>query len=155
MPTVLRLAQPRPSDHIISMPAKAETQFSLFDRTSSVEGGAAPRQKRRVHLPDLVQSVVHLRDEELIDLIRAAIGEARRRGIGSASRAGDSGQGTAPAEEPPAPAARIVRASAVSGGVPPAKANMIRAAVRAGFSPARVAREFGLSQSTVRKLSAT
>ena len=32
---------------------------------------------------------------------------------------------------------------------------MIRAAVRAGFSPARVAREFGLSQSTVRKLSAT
>jgi len=155
MPTVLRLAQPRLSDHIISMSAKAETQFSLFDRTSSVEGGAAPCQKRRVHLPDLVQSVVHLRDEELIDLIRVAIGEARRRGIGSVSRAVNNGQRTAPAEEPTTPAARIVRASAVSGDVPPAKANMIRAAVRAGFSPARVAREFGLSQSTVRKLSAT
>ena len=155
MAAVLRLAQPQPSDHIISMPAKAEPQFSLFDRASSMEGGAAPRQKRRAHLPDHVRSVGHLRDEELIDLIRVAIGEARRRGIGSVSRAVDNSQGTAPAEEPPTPAARIVRASAISGEIPPAKANMIRAAVRAGFSPARVAREFGISQAAVRKLSAT
>ena len=38
MLSVLRLAQPRFSDHIISMPANAETQFNLFDRPSSPAG---------------------------------------------------------------------------------------------------------------------
>jgi hypothetical protein len=153
-PTVLRLAQPRPSDHIIPMPAKAETQFSLFDRTSSAEGGAAARQKRRVHLPDLVQSVSHLRDEELLDLIRVAIGEARRRGIGSATSASDSNQGTAPAVEQ-TPPARISRKAAATPDIPPAKASMVRAAIRARFSPARVAKDFGVSVAMVRKLAAT
>jgi hypothetical protein len=35
-----------------------------------------------------VQGVGQLADEELIDLIRVAIGEARRRGIGSVSQIG-------------------------------------------------------------------
>src|SRR4051794_28857305 len=108
-----RLAQPRLSDHIISMPANAETQFTLFDRPSSRDGHRAPRQKRRVHLPDLVQGVGQLENEELIDLIRVAIGEARRRGIGLVSPASDSSQGTAPVEKRTPPvAARIIRKAA-------------------------------------------
>ncbi len=50
--------------------------------------------------------------------------------------------------------ARIIRKAAPLPEVPPAKASMVRAAVRAGFSPARVARDFGVSTATVRKLMA-
>ena len=99
MLSVLRLAQPRLSDHIISMPANTETQFTLFDRPSSPDGRQAPRQKRRAHLPDLVQGVGQLENDELVDLIRVAIGEARRRGIGSVPAASDSSQGMAPVVE--------------------------------------------------------
>ena len=41
------------------------------------------------------------------------------------------------------------------GGYPPAKANMIRAAVRAGIRPGRVAKDFGAAVAMVRKLAAT
>ena len=156
MLSAFRLAQPRFSDHIISMPANAETQFTLFDRPSTPDGHRAPRQKRRVHLPDLVQGVGQLENEELIDLIRVAIGEARRRGIGLVPEASDSSQGTNPVAQQTRPAVpRIIRKAAPMGDIPPAKANMIRAAVRAGFSPTRVAKDFGVSIVMVRKLAAT
>ena len=156
MLSVLRLAQPRFSDHIISMPANAETQFNLFDRPSSPAGRQAPRQKRRAHLPDLVQGVGQLKNEELLDLIRVAIGEARRRGIGLAPEPSDSGHGTTPVVPQTSPAVpRIIRKAAPMGDIPPAKANMIRAALRAGFSPTRAAKDFGVSLAMVRKLAAT
>jgi hypothetical protein len=138
------------------MSASAETQFSLFDRTSLLDGHRAPRQKRRGKLPDLAQGVGQLENDELIDLIRVAIGEARRRGIGSVSATSDSSQGTAPVEKRTTPvAARIIRKAAPMPDIPPAKASMVRAAVRAGFSPARVAKDFGVSIAMVRKLAAT
>jgi hypothetical protein len=140
----------------MAMPTSAETQFNLFDRPCSLEGHQAPRLKRRAHLPDLVQGVGQLADEELIDLIRVAIGEARRRGIASVSQAAESSQRTVPAEDRTAPmAGRIVRKTALMGDIPPAKANMIRAALRAGFRPARVAKDFGVAVAMVRKLAAT
>ena len=153
---VLRLAQRRFPDHIIFMSANAETQFTLFDRPSSPAGLQAPRQKRRVQLLDLVQGVGQLENEELIDLIRVAIGEARRRGIGSVPEASDSGQGTNSVAQQTRPAVpRIIRKAAPMGDIPPAKANMIRAAIRAGFSPGRAAKDFGVSLAMVRKLAAT
>jgi hypothetical protein len=152
---VLRLAQRRFPDHIIFMSASAETQFTLFDRPSSPAGLQAPRQKRRVHLPDLVQGVGQLENEELVDLIRVAIGEARRRGIGLVPEASDSGQGTTPVVQQRRRAVpRIIRKAAPMGDIPPAKANMIRAALRAGFSPGRAAKDFGVSLAMVRKLVA-
>src|SRR4051812_6943435 len=127
---VLRLAQRRFPDHIISMPANAETQFNLFDRPSSSASRQPSRQKRRGPLPDLVQGVGQLENEELIDLIRVAIGEARRRGIGSVSVTSNSSDGTAPMEKRTTPVvARMIRKAAPTGDIPPAKANMIRAAV--------------------------
>ena len=156
MLSVLCLAQPRFSAHIISMPASAETQFNLFDWPSCPAGLQAPRQKRRAHLPDLVQGVGQLENDELVDLIRVAIGEARRRGIGLVPTASDSSQGMAPVEKRTTPvAARIIRKAAPMGDIPPAKASMVRAAVRAGFSHARVAKDFGVSVAMVRKLAAT
>jgi hypothetical protein len=138
------------------MPASADSQFNLFDRPSSLEGSQGPRQKRRAHLPDLVQGVCQLEDEELIDLIRVAIGEARRRGIGSVSQHSESSQRTATVEERVTPmAGQVVHKAAPMGDIPPAKANMIRAAVRAGFRPGRIAKDFGVAVAMVRKLAAT
>jgi len=100
-----------------------------------------------------VQDVSQLGNEELIDLIRAALGEARRRGIGSATD--DANPAMAPVIEQTRPVtARTIRKAAPLLEVPPAKASMVRAAVRAGFSPARVARDFGVSTATIRKLMA-
>jgi hypothetical protein len=136
------------------MSANAETQFTLFDRPSSPVGLQAPRQKRRVHLPDLVQGIGQLENEELIDLVRIAIGEARRRGINLVSTANDSSQETAPMVKR-TPLAKTIRKAAPMPEIPPAKASMVRAAVRAGFSHARVAKDFGVSVAMVRKLAAT
>jgi DNA-directed RNA polymerase specialized sigma24 family protein len=137
------------------MSALTETQLTLFDRPSSRGGHKAPRRKQRAQLPDLVRDVGQLENDDLIDLIRVAIGEARRRGIGSASAAGDSSRTVPSVTEQKSPAAaRIVRTPAPMADIPPAKASMVRAAVRAGFSPARVAKDFGVSTATVRKLMA-
>ena len=138
------------------MPANAETQFNLFDGPSSLEGHQAPRQNRRAYLPDLLLGVGQLADEELIDLIRVAIGEARRRNIRSVSQVGESSQRTAPVVERTTPmAGRVVHQAAPMGDIPPAKANMIRAALRAGIRPGRVAKDFGVAVAMVRKLVAT
>jgi DNA-directed RNA polymerase specialized sigma24 family protein len=151
----LDLGQSRCSDHIRAMTAKAKTQFSLFDQPPSLAERLASRQKRRMHLPDLVQDVSQLGNEDLIDLIRAALGEVRRRGIGQGSAMDDGNPAMAPVIEQTRPVtARIIRKAAPLPEVPPAKASMVRAAVRAGFSPARVARDFGVSTATVRKLMA-
>jgi hypothetical protein len=133
------------------MTANATTQFSFFDQPLSRAERAASRPKRRAHLRDLVQDVSQLGDEDLIILIRAALGEARRRGIGPVSAT--SSPIPVPVTEPRHPLpARIIRDAAPLPDVPPAKASMVRAAVRAGFSPARVAKDFGVSTATVRKL---
>ena len=154
MLSVLRLVRRRFPDHLISMSANSETQFSLFDRpSSSRDGHQAPRQQRRAHLPDLVRDVGQLENDDLIELIRVALGEARRRGMASAASA--SSRTMLPVMEQKNPAAaRIVRTPAPVTDIPPAKASMVRAAVRAGFSPARKAKDFGVSTATVRKLMA-
>ena len=98
-----------------------------------------------------------LENDDLIDLIRVALGEARRRGIGLASATSASSQTMPPLREQKNPAAartRIVRITAPMADIPPAKASLVRAAVRAGFSPARVAKDFGVSTAAVRKLMA-
>jgi hypothetical protein len=155
MLSVLRLVRCRFPDHLISMSANTETQFTLFDRPSSLGSHQAPRQKRRALLLDLVQDVGQLENDDLIDLIRVAVGEARRRGIDLASAASDSSRTMPPVVERKSPAAaRSVRNTAPMADIPPAKANMVRAAVRAGFSPARVAKDFGVSTANVRKLMA-
>ena len=103
-----------------------------------------------------MQDVGQLADDELIDLIRVAIGEARRRGIGSVSQIGESSQRTTGVEERTTPMAeRIVREIPPMGDIPPAKANMIRAALRAGIRPAKVAKDFGVAVAMVRKLATT
>ena len=135
------------------MSATTKTQFTLFDRPSPQDGHQASRQKQRIQLPDLVRDVGQLENDDLIDLIRVAIGEARRRGIDPASTGSNTSQTMPPVTEqksPSLPGSFVSTASLPD--MPPAKASMVRAAIRAGFSPARVAKDFGVSTATVRKL---
>ena len=86
--------------------------------------------------------------------MRVAIGEARRRGIGSVSQVAESSQKTASREQRTTPTTgRIVHKAAPMEDIPPAKANMIRAALRAGIRPGRVAKDFGVAVAMVRKLA--
>jgi hypothetical protein len=133
------------------MKANATTQFSFFDQAPALAERAASRTERRAYLPELVQDVSQLGDEDLIVLIRAALGEARRRGIGPVSATSSPIPGPVTEPRHPLPA-RIIREAAPLPDVPPAKASMVRAALRAGFSPARVAKDFGVSTAIVRKL---
>jgi hypothetical protein len=150
---VLCLVWRRLPNHLIYMSVINDTQFTLFDQPSARDGHQTTRRKLQAQLPDLMRNVSQLENDDLIDLIRTAIGEARRRGIGPASASGDSSRTVPTVIEQKSPAAaRIVRSPAPVADIPPAKASMVRAAVRAGFSPARVAKDFGVSTATVRKL---
>jgi hypothetical protein len=139
------------------MPTKTgpATQFTLFDRPSSQDGRQPACPKRRARLPDLMQAVGQLGDEDLADLIRVAVGEARRRGI-SLDQQIDKSTGTTPTAEKltSRASAPADRETPPTPEIPPAKLNLIRAALQAGFSPARVAKDFGVSTATVRKLRA-
>src|SRR3954467_15843842 len=97
------------------MTANATTQFSFFDQPLSRAERAASRPKRRAHLPDLVQDVSQLGDEDLIVPSHAALGEARRRGIGPVSA--PSSPIPVPVSEPrhPLPARIIVDAAPLPG----------------------------------------
>src|SRR3954463_2792876 len=79
MLSVLRLVRCWFPDHLISISANTETQFTLFDRPSSLGDHQAPRQKRRAQLLALVRGVVHLENDDLIYLILFAIGYARQQ----------------------------------------------------------------------------
>ena len=112
---------------------------------------------RRYLLPkDLPNALKRLDDGELASLLVAALDEAKRRGklpSGLAASALDD------------PTPRGSRKGNKSSTVRPAhvailsltrgQVNAVRAAFKAGIAPSRIAREFGISQSEVRKLLAS
>jgi hypothetical protein len=111
---------------------------------------------RRYLLPkDLPNALKRLDDGELASLLAAALDEAKRRGKLPSGLA-------ASAWEDPTP--RGSRKKNESSKVRPAHAvlsltrgqvNAVRAAFKAGIAPPRIAREFGISQSEVRKVLAS
>jgi hypothetical protein len=98
------------------------------------ENETAP-SSRHVLPRDLSAAIRHLDDEELDKLVLAALEERSRRKKLSV-----------PEESHPKR-----RAEADAAPLPQGKLNAVRAAFKAGVSPARIAREFGLSLSDVRK----
>jgi hypothetical protein len=85
---------------------------------------------------DLSNAIKHLGDQELDRLLGAVIVEQKRRG--KKLRVSDENSRK-----------RKVEASAVS--LTQGKLNAVRAAFKAGVTPSRIARQFGISQSDVRK----
>src|SRR5262252_5839467 len=95
---------------------------------------------RHVLPADLSNAIKHLGDQELDRLLGAVIAEQNRRG--KKLRVSD--------ENSPK---RKVEAIAVS--LTQGKLNAVRAAFKAGVTPSRIARQFGISQSDVREALAS
>jgi hypothetical protein len=90
---------------------------------------------RHVLPADLPNAVRRLDDQELDQLLSAVIAEQKRRGK------------KLPGEMSPKRRIKVVAAVPLTQG----KLNAVRAAFKAGVTPSRIARQFGISQSDVRK----
>ena len=121
--------------------------------TPSADGCSAPLAKPkqptinsvvpspRYVLPNnLTEMIKLLEDRELDRLLAAVLGEQKRRGM-KPSRADEN--------------SRKQRADAVAMPLTISKINAVRAAFKAGITPLRIARQFGLSQADVRKALAS
>jgi hypothetical protein len=97
----------------------------------------APAPSVRYVLPrNLAETIKLLEDRELERLLTVALHEQKRRGMKlSQSKNNLPGQ----------------RAEAVAVPMTISKINAVRAAFKAGVTPSRIARQFGLSQADVRK----
>jgi len=84
---------------------------------------------------DLDAAIKHLDDQQLDRLVSVALEERARR---KKPPVADEGQQKRHAEE-------------VSISLPQGKLNAIRAAFKAGVTPARIAREFGISRTDVQR----
>ena len=117
------------------------------------------RFPRRTVLPkDLPKAIRYLEDQELDWLLRAATEEAKRRGrpmpMTEASPTNTPAASSEPipkqTKSPGRPThQRQIRPAAAS--LSRGQVNAVRAAFKAGVTPIRIARQFGLSQSDVRK----
>jgi hypothetical protein len=90
-------------------------------------------------LPDLEGSLAILTDSDLERLLSAVTREANSRGKKAKS-------------ETPTPQKKPGTGRAHTDGITAAKANLVRAAFKAGVRPTAIARQFGLSQAVVRQV---
>jgi hypothetical protein len=105
-------------------------------------------QPRHFLPKNLAGALKHLDDTEIDTLLGAVTTEAARRGRLSAGAAA----GTAPIDtKRQRGQARAEGAGSLTTG----KLNAVRAAFKAGIKPSVIARQFGISQSDVRKALAT
>jgi hypothetical protein len=101
--------------------------------------GAVPIP-RHVLPNDLPNAIKQLKDQELDLLLSAVLSEKKRR----SKKHSDSNEGRLKG-----------RIEAVSVPLTQGRLNAIRAAFKAGVTPSRIARQFGISQSDVRKALAS
>jgi DNA-binding CsgD family transcriptional regulator len=94
----------------------------------------------------------HLTDRELDLLIAAAMDEAKRRGRVPPSVRANASDETIP-KRSPSKDKRQAESATVS--LTRGQVNAVRAAFKAGITPSRIARQFGISQSDVRKALAS
>jgi hypothetical protein len=118
---------------------------------------AQPEPQRHVLPKNLRNAVKHLNDEELDLLHAATFEEKKRRGRLQPNVEADSAQTSHHTKRSPIKhkisqrrRVNIAEATLTLGQI-----NAVRAAFRAGITPARIARQFGISQSNVRKALAT
>jgi predicted DNA-binding protein (UPF0251 family) len=133
---------------------------ALSSPTVNAAKGATEAAPQRHVLPkNLRHAITQLSDSELDELFEAAFDEAKRRGRLPPSVRTDVTPSALSASElttkqSPQTAKRrqadIAEVSLTRGQV-----NAIRASFKAGITPSRIARQFGVSQSNVRKALAT
>ena len=114
---------------------------------------ARPRQ-RHVLPKNLPNAVKHLSDEELALLHAATFDEMKRRGKAPPSNSGVLPRNSL-AERSPKRARSLRRVNISGASLPSGKVNAIRAAFKAGVRPSAIARQFGISKSSVMGALAT
>ena len=118
----------------------------------TTEAKAEPAPQRHVLPKNLRNAVKHLSDEELGLLHAATLEEIKRRGKLQPNVGADSAQTSRHAKRPPIKdISQRRRVDIVETTLTRGQINVVRAAFRAGITPARIARQFGISQSNVRK----
>jgi hypothetical protein len=147
--------------HSWSMPTRRPAEptpdlFSALPTVTAAGPSAVPKGKagpdslalrQRHFLPnDLAGALKRLDDVEIDALLAAVTTEAERRGR----------RPPGPAKEKPAadakPQRRHEAAEDGAGSLTTGKLNAVRAAFKAGVKPSAIARQFGISQSDVRKV---
>jgi len=133
-----------PTADLFSSDGQAREAYSRSSESSESSPTiihASPRAipSRHVLPADLPNAVRHLDDQELNQLLSAVIAERKRRG------------NKFPAESSRKRRVEVVGAAPLTQG----KLNAVRAAFKAGVTPSRIARQFGISQSDLRKALAS
>jgi len=117
-------------------PASAREPSAPSAKASLNAPEPATLSSRHVLPADLSNAIKHLDDQQFDRLVSAVVAEQKRRGrkrsmSDQSSRKGRVESGAAPLTQ--------------------GKLNAIRAAFKAGVTPSRIARQFGISHSDVRK----
>jgi len=127
-------------------------------KSGSNTAARIPSASQRHVLPEnLALAVRQLTDDELMQLLEVALQEAKQRGKSPLQRAGgDPMQSSRQTEEVAQKHSATENTSnrkqvAAEVTLSPWKLNAVRAAIRAGVTPSRIARQFGISQANVRK----
>ena len=163
------VATPRLERHTFDMGRERRKQTSpdLFSTdagrntsappTRSTEARAEPAPQRHVLPKNLRNAVNHLNDEELDLLHAATLEEIKRRGRLQPNVEADSAQTSRHTKRSPIrdKISQRRRVDSAETTLTRGQINVVRAAFRAGITPARIARQFGISQSNVRKALAT
>jgi DNA-binding CsgD family transcriptional regulator len=122
---------------------RASDLFSMTGVEGTSSAAANPvssaHETRHVLPKDLPDAVKHLSDEELDRLLAVTLAEAERRGRRSSLI------------DKPSPKRKVEAVVSLTRG----QLNAVRAAAKAGITPARIARQFGLSASQVRSALAS
>jgi hypothetical protein len=132
---------------------------------SSIKSGSdrgVPSSSQRHVLPeDLDLALKQLTDDELMQLLEVALKEAKRRGKSQLRIGRDPMQSSRHTEEVAQKRPQIENASnrkrveVAEVTLSPGKLNAVRAAFKAGVTPSRIARQFGISQARVRRALAS
>ena len=107
---------------------------------------------------DLPKALGYLDDQDLDRLLGASIDETRRRGrlrpgqeVSSAKAAGALSEPIPKRSPPTEGPSRRRQGQVVSPPLTRGQINAVRAAIKAGITPSRISRQFGLTQADVRK----
>ena len=162
------VATPRPDrhNHVMGRERSEQTFPDLFS-TDAVRDASTPpppaattdqpEPQRHVLPKNLRNAVKHLNDEELDLLHAATLEERKRRGRLQPNVEADSAQTSHHAKRSAIKdkISQRRRVDIAETTLTLGQINAVRAAFRAGITPARIARQFGISQSKVRKALAT
>jgi predicted DNA-binding protein (UPF0251 family) len=138
-----------------------EAPAALIKSTPETSARIPSASQRHVLPENLELAVKQLTDDELMQLLDVALRESKQRGK-SLLRAGeDPKQASRQTEEVTNKHPKIENASnrkrveVTEVALSPGKLNAVRAAFKAGVTPSRIAKQFGVSQANVRKVLAS